>query len=359
MMPAASISPPHTMGPMDARRASRTLIRDWRSLTAGSATARDADRPTLIACSAGRDSSALALALAPRRRATNLVLAHILHDLRPADQAAADRDAARDLAQALDLPFAERRVHVAAKPGNAEAGARRARYAALADLAREHDCAFVATAHHADDQLESILLALVRGAGPRGLAGIAPSRPLAPGITLIRPALALRRGDLAAICAAANHTPAHDATNGDISRARAYIRSEVLPALTNRFPRAPHRAADASRALWDAHAALHSQARDLLAAARVQAPRAERRLARAPIAAAPDAVANEAIRLTLTAVGTPADRIPARTTRAILTALRAEQDRHRTFTLARSELTITAHTIHACPRVAQKDPPNA
>ncbi len=347
------------MAPMDARRASRTLVRDWRSLTAESAATRDADRPTLIACSAGRDSSALALALAPRRRAAHLVLAHIVHDLRPPDQAHADRDAARALAHALALPFVERRVHVAAHPGNAEASARRARYAALADLAREHDCAFVATAHHADDQLESILLALVRGAGPRGLSGIAPARPLAPGITLVRPALTLHRDELAALCAAAKHPPALDATNAVLSRARAHLRSEVLPALTERFPRAPHRAADASRALWDAHAALRSQARDLIAAARVQAPPAERWLDRRRLAEAPDAIATEALRLTLTAVGTPPDRITARATRSILAAVRAEQDRPRVFTLARAELTITAHTVHARPRVAQKEPPDA
>ena len=347
---------------MDARRPTRTLIRDWRTLTTASPKARDADRATLIACSAGSDSSALAIALAPRRTATTLVLAHIFHDLRPAAQAQADRDSARDLAAALSLPFVERAVAVANRVGNAEAQARRARYAALADLAREHACHFVATAHHADDQLESILLALTRGAGPRGLAGIAPARPLAPGITLIRPALALRQSDLAAICAAANHTPAHDATNADISRARAYIRAEVLPALTKRFPHAPSRAADASRALWDAHTTIRAQARDLITTARVQAPQGERRLTRAPIAAAPDAVATEAIRLTLHAVGTPPDRISARTTRSILAAIRAEQDRHRTFTLARSTLRVSAHDIHARPTeqsTASKDTPHA
>ena len=337
------------MPPMDARRPTRTLIRDWRTLTTASPKARDADRATLIACSAGSDSSALAIALASRRTATTLVLAHIIHDLRPAAQGRADRDSARDLAAALSLPFVERSVNVTEREGNAEAHARSARYAALADLARDCACPFVATAHHADDQLESILLALTRGAGPRGLAGIAPARPLAPGITLIRPALALRQSDLAAICAAASHTPAHDATNADISRARAYVRAEVLPALTKRFPHAPSRAADASRALWDAHAAIRDQARDLVASARVQAPPAERRLTRTTIAAAPDAVATEAIRLTLHAVGTRPDRISARTTRSILTAIRAEQDRHRTFTLARSTLRVSAHDIHARP----------
>ncbi len=147
----------------------------------------DSHRRTVIACSGGADSSALVIALAAGlgvRARDVLVVGHVVHDLRSRGEALADRDAVRALAERLGLEFVEREVRVRGEwGGNLEALARRARYAALGEMAREAGCGFVATAHHADDQMESVLMALVRGAGLRGLAGIRVKRGLGVGGT--------------------------------------------------------------------------------------------------------------------------------------------------------------------------------
>src|SRR5262249_13089156 len=145
----------------------RAITRSWRSLTGGTSRGHDRARRTLIACSGGGDSCGLALALAAAisNPADLLVIAHLVHDMRPESEPLAHRDAPRDLASALGLPFVERSIRVKTAGGNAEAVARRLRYQALAQLASEHGCPFIATAHHAQDQLETMLMALIRGSG--------------------------------------------------------------------------------------------------------------------------------------------------------------------------------------------------
>lgn len=189
---------------------------------------------------------ALAAAAGARQR---IVVAHVVHDLRPASEALADRDAARSLANVLGLEFVETSVSVRAGPGNAEARARRARYAALARLAREHGCGFVATAHHADDQLETMLMAILRGAGPRAMAGIAPRRRLGglDGILVIRPMLDLTRAEMQQACRRAGWAWREDLTNQDATRLRAALRVRVLPVLDEIRPDAARRAARTAR----------------------------------------------------------------------------------------------------------------
>jgi tRNA(Ile)-lysidine synthetase-like protein len=182
------------------------------------------------------------------------VLAHVIHDLRPRHEALADRDLVAALATRLGLPFLERTVAVRAHPGNAEAQARRLRYRALADMAREAACPFVATAHHAQDQLETLLMGLLRGSGPRGLSGMNPQRQLGrvPGITLIRPALAVSRTDLQQICSGCGVVWREDATNSDLSRVRAALRHRILPELEKIRPGTAARAARSQALLRDA-----------------------------------------------------------------------------------------------------------
>ncbi|MDX2117027.1 MAG: tRNA lysidine(34) synthetase TilS [Planctomycetota bacterium] len=236
----------------------------WRTLTGGGRVP-DAERRTLVACSGGADSSALALALADTNQ---IVLAHVVHDMRPREDAFADRDAVAQLASALGVPFvwAEIRVHGSStRPaGNTEARARTLRYAALAKLATENACPVVATAHHADDQLETILMRLLRGSGPRGLGAIPPSRRLAPGVRLIRPMLSVSRAQCEELCATSGWTWREDATNADQTRLRSAIRHAVVPALRAIRPDVASKAAQAASLQRAAARVLTEQALSLM-----------------------------------------------------------------------------------------------
>jgi len=220
--------------------ASSRIIANWRALTGGKAI-RDPQRKTLIACSGGADSAALAIALAAASK--HIILAHILHDMRPALQAHADRDATLGLAQKLNIPCLVTSVACRDKPGNAEANYRDARYQALSQLAFENACPFIATGHHRDDQIETMLMRLVRGAGFGTLAGIRASRPLSstlapsPPLTLIRPMLSVTHEDAQRLCIIADYKWHEDATNHDPSLARGLIRTRITPALAQLNPR--------------------------------------------------------------------------------------------------------------------------
>jgi len=192
----------------------RAIVLSWRRLTGGGA-------PTLVACSGGADSNALALAL--WSAGAPITIGHVVHDLRPATEARADRDVARALAERLGVPFVESSIHVKGL-GNDEGEARAGRYAALTEMAEGAGCSFIASAHHADDQLESMLMAIARGAGLEGLSGVAATRPLDGGLTLVRPMLSIIRSEAEAICEAGGAGWAHDLTNDDTDRFRSAVR---------------------------------------------------------------------------------------------------------------------------------------
>ncbi len=235
----------------------RRIVSAWRTLHP------DTDRPTLVACSAGADSSALLLAL--RTATDRLVAAHIRHDLRPDPETEADLNAARSLAESLGIPFRHEMVRVRELGGNAEAEARGARYAALLRIASEEDCASIALAHHADDQLETVLMALFRGAGPGGLSGMTPSRTdPESGVRLIRPMLRVRRAEAEAICLACGWAWREDATNRDTDRLRAGLRHLVIPQLLELRPDAPLRACDAADLLRGCQELIEREAAELV-----------------------------------------------------------------------------------------------
>lgn len=232
--------------PAQRHPVAKQIVRAWRELTGHTTRGPlGSDAGTLLACSGGADSSALVLALASLGEP--MVVGHIVHDLRPRAEALADRDAAARLADRLGLRFVEAEVSVRARGGNAEDAARRLRYEALAKLARESGCPFVATAHHADDQLETLLMRLLRGSGPSGLAGVAARRRLAAGVTLIRPMLTAARAEAESICDTEGWVWQTDTTNADVSRLRAAIRHRVVPVLKEIRPDAPRRAAGTAR----------------------------------------------------------------------------------------------------------------
>ncbi len=184
--------------------------------------------PIVVAFSGGPDSLALLLVL--RRLATALrlrpVAAHVDHRLDPGSQARAE--SARQLAAWLEVPF---RLLAGDTAGEArgegrEAAARRLRYRLLDELRREVGARWVLTAHHADDQAETVLLRLAHGSGLAGLAGMAVRHG-----SVLRPFLSLSRRELRAAVAASGLSPLEDPTNRDLSLARNRLRHALLPAL--------------------------------------------------------------------------------------------------------------------------------
>ncbi|MEK6703383.1 MAG: tRNA lysidine(34) synthetase TilS [Planctomycetota bacterium] len=227
----------------------------------------DDRRHTLVAASGGADSTALALALAATGRLAGL--AHVVHDLRPRRAALADRDAVEDLAGVLGVPFFEAGVRVKRLGGNAEAAARRLRYGALERIARREGIPFIATGHQADDQLETVLMRLMRGTGVAGLRGVAPRRRLASGIMLVRPCLTITRADCESLCSFAGIRWRVDATNADTRLTRAALRSRVLPVLRELWPTGSTKAAALALDAREIHRLTQRYAASLLDAAKL------------------------------------------------------------------------------------------
>jgi tRNA(Ile)-lysidine synthase len=187
----------------------------------------------LVAASGGPDSTALAalLAKAAAQAGTELVLGHVAHGVR----AGAGQDEAVVLATGAALGA---RVLVRALPPGpaAEARLRVERYAALGELARRCGSTRVFAAHHAEDQTETVLLALFRGTGPAGLAGMRAERPLEPGLTLVRPLLDVEPRQLRRYCEARGLAYALDPSNTD----RTYRRNALRAALAELRVSFPH-----------------------------------------------------------------------------------------------------------------------
>jgi len=193
-----------------------------------------------VAVSGGADSAMLAVhaAHAARVQGRAVRLFHIHHGL----YATADdwADHVGKLADWLDLPLDLARVSVDASLGlGVEAAARDARYAALADLARRHGVPVVLLAHHRHDQAETLLLRLLRGTGPDGMAGMA-SQTRRDGVCYLRPWLATdRRLILAQARRWADATGWHavvDPSNEDARYARGAVRTLLAPTLDAHWP---------------------------------------------------------------------------------------------------------------------------
>ncbi|MEO0515091.1 MAG: tRNA lysidine(34) synthetase TilS [Planctomycetota bacterium] len=207
----------------------------------------------VVACSGGADSVALvrAMHLLYRRRKWNLTLtvAHVQHHLRPPEAAEGDAGFVEALATQLGLGYARRDIAPGESAGNVEANAREQRYAALTDIAAEVGAGFVATAHHADDQLETLLMAILRGTTAKGLRGIAWQRPLSENVMLIRPMLGATHAEAIALLDHLGQPWREDATNTDRSRTRARLRHEVLPVLRELRPSVARKAVELGDAL--------------------------------------------------------------------------------------------------------------
>jgi len=202
----------------------------------------------LVALSGGSDSAALLglLHAVAASLGLELVVAHIHHHARGVE---ADGDALFCAARArqLGVPFELAHLRPRRPHGcSPEAWWRDARYRALERLRQRTGCAVVATGHTADDQAETVLLKLLRGAGPRGVAGV---RRRNAGV--IRPLLDTRRADLRDWLAAGHLAFREDSSNASVERPRGRLRHDLLPRLVGAFPGAVDHLAAFAMALAD------------------------------------------------------------------------------------------------------------
>ena len=193
----------------------------------------------VLACSGGPDSTALVLGLhelGPEQ--VRIMAAHFNHRAR-GEESDGDEGFVRDLCAKLGLPLT-----VGAAPDASdhlsENDARRMRYEFLERVAKDVGAKFVAVAHTADDQAETVLLRIARGTGVRGLAGMDVSRAISDGsgIQLIRPMLELRRSDVEEYLRSTGVCAREDSSNADLRYARNKVRHTVMPAFKQINPAA-------------------------------------------------------------------------------------------------------------------------
>ena len=192
----------------------------------------------VIAFSGGLDSTVLAHSLAElktndqRFSGIPVIAIHVDHDLHQDSPDWSEQCAA--VASGLDIGFQSLRVNVQLESGKGpEASARDARYSALHAQLSDDD--WLLSAHHREDQAETLLLNLIRGSGPSGVAGIGDARRFGPG-WLIRPMLNVERSDILQYATDAGLRWVEDPSNKDRRFDRNFLRHEVLPRLKARWP---------------------------------------------------------------------------------------------------------------------------
>lgn len=228
------------------------------------------DVNTLVAVSGGADSVALLVAMHTLKQsaggAGRLIVGHFNHRLR-GEQSEADAAWVTELADRLGVGCEQGE---AGKPlaDAGEAAFRDARYAFLQQAARHTGARFIATAHTADDQAETLFMRLFRGTGIAGLAGIPSRRPLDEATTLVRPMLDVRRRLVLAALSQIDQPFREDPSNRDPQYTRNRVRHETLPLLRQQFGdeidnavlRLAEQAADVQAVVNDAAELVRSQA---------------------------------------------------------------------------------------------------
>lgn len=194
-----------------------------------------------VALSGGADSVALLLTLEEANRAKEslgvvLSAVHVHHGLR-SSEADADEEFVRQLCQRLGVPLVVERVDVAGRQAaereGLEEAARELRYQVFAELMKSGKADVVATAHTLDDQAETVVMKLLRGAWTEGIGGIAPVVESARNERgrIVRPLLGVRRAEVEAYLRDRDQTWRDDATNQDVSLTRNRVRHELMPIL--------------------------------------------------------------------------------------------------------------------------------
>ncbi len=184
-----------------------------------------------IGFSGGLDSTVLLHALAQLQLPVQLRALHINHQISP--NADAWQAQCADFCAQLSIPFHTEKVRVVSTGKGIEDAARAVRYAVFEKNLAPNDVLF--TAHHANDQAETLLLRLMRGTGPRGLAAMASLRVLGAGL-LVRPLLRYSRVELEAYAQAHQLIWVDDESNNDDDYDRNFLRNQVMPLLHHRWP---------------------------------------------------------------------------------------------------------------------------
>jgi tRNA(Ile)-lysidine synthase len=196
--------------------------------------------PVVAAVSGGPDSTALLLALVELRtkQPFELVAAHVNHGLRGADSDA-DEQFVAELCVSLGLPHACRKLPVALdaahRDQSIETTARDLRLQYFSEFAAQYHTAWVATAHTADDQAETVLHRIIRGTGVAGLSGIPFTRTLTTNVTVIRPLLEVTRAEVLEFLRNKGQTYREDHSNRDLVFTRNRLRHELIPYLAQHF----------------------------------------------------------------------------------------------------------------------------
>ena len=204
------------------------------------------ESPVLLAFSGGADSTALLHLLWENSQADGypLFLAHVNHGIR-GEEALRDRAFCAQMAEryGLEIFFADVDIPALAAKNrrSLEEEAREVRYEFFASLMKEHSIPLLATAHHADDNLETLLFRLARGTTLHGLCGISPARAFGDEGVLVRPLLQVTRAEILDYCAQNQLDYMTDSTNADLFYARNKLRGKAVPVLEELFSSPQHR----------------------------------------------------------------------------------------------------------------------
>jgi tRNA(Ile)-lysidine synthase len=262
----------------------------------------EAGETLVVGLSGGADSVALldALVALEERRGFRSVGAHLDHGLRP--ESIEDVAFCRSLCERLGIPFhtaaADVRSRARREPGGLEQAARRERYRFLHRVRKETEAVAIAVAHTRDDQAETLLLRLLRGAGATGLGGMRARRG-----RILRPLLGISREQVLTHLGERGLTWREDATNRDLGHLRNRIRHELMPYLEARFNPALRRGLARTAGLLADEAAYLRREADALLDRISRAEGEEIVLERAALAEAPPAIARVAVRQALRRAG--------------------------------------------------------
>ena len=220
----------------------------------------------VIGVSGGADSMALLDAIV-RLEKFGIAAAHLNHCLR-GDESDADEEFVMSESRKRNVEYISERVDIAAisaRTGrNIEAAARDARYEFLTRSALRFEAPYVTTAHTRDDQVETVLLRLIRGASPSGLRGIHASRPLGRGITLSRPMLDVTRPEVLEHCDRFGIEFRTDSSNLSLKFTRNRVRHQLLPLLRELNPEFDQALVRTAGMIGEDSSVLDDQAGDLL-----------------------------------------------------------------------------------------------